>query len=113
MVHTHARLQHEVTQVRWCSVWCKWVKYPEGVETHTSMGKPGEAESPTGTLVTRHLNRPLLGGGEGSISGEARYHFQEWLPGLKRLAFLGGPRLDGRPTRVSQWDPGTFACGLG
>ena len=41
MVHTHARLQHEVTQVRWCSVWCKWVKYPEGVETHTSMGKPG------------------------------------------------------------------------
>ena len=45
MVHTHARLQHEVTQVRWCSVWCKWVKYPEGVETDTSMGKPGHAES--------------------------------------------------------------------
>ena len=48
MVFTHARLQHEVTQVRWCSVWCKWVKYPEGVETDTSMGKPGHAESLTG-----------------------------------------------------------------
>ena len=41
------------------------------------------------------------------------YHFQEWLPGLKRLAFLGGPRLDGRLYLVSQVDLGTFTCGFG
>ena len=77
MVFTHAGLQHEVTQARWCSVWCKWVKYPEGVETDTSMGKPGHAErltksrgyQPTsvrlwaGTLMVRRCRHTVPGDG--------------------------------------------------
>ena len=92
MVHTHARLQHEVTQVRWCSVWCKWVKYPEGVETHTPMGKPGHAESLTGTRGYQPTGVLALGQGPMVRRWCVRYLLQCRLPG--GLPLWGARLLD-------------------
>ena len=80
-VRSHAGLQHGATRVGSLPVRCRWVKYPEGVETDTSMGKPGHAESlpksrgyqPTsvrlraGTLMVRRCRRSVPGeGGPGN-----------------------------------------------
>ena len=76
-VGTHAGLQRGAHRAGLVSVRCRWVKYPEGVETDTSMGKPGHAESlpksrgyqPTsvrlwaGTLMVRRCRHSVPGDG--------------------------------------------------
>ena len=60
-VGTHAGLQRGAHRAGLVSVRCRWVKYPEGVETDTSMGKPGHAESLTGFPGLPADQRPALG----------------------------------------------------